>query len=87
MSPWEFEITWGPEDRYQFVYRVKTLGTDGLIQRTAQVPTSEGRTHKGGIKDNSQVVCKSDFLEERMITEFYIKIKSDQLILILDSQN
>lgn len=86
MSPWEFEITWGPENRYQFVYRVKTLGTDALIQRSAQVPTCEGKTHKGGIKGNSQV-WKSDFLEERMITEFYIKIKSDQFILILDSQN
>ena len=31
MSPWGFEIIWRPEDRYQFVYRVKTLGTDALI--------------------------------------------------------
>ena len=86
MSPWGFEIIQGPEDRYQFVQRVKTLETDALIQRSAQVPTHEGKTPKGGIKGNSQV-WKSDFLEERMITEFYIKIKLDQFILILDSQN
>lgn len=86
MSPWGIEIIQGPEDRYQFVYRVKTLGTDALIQRSTQVPTREGRTHKGRIKGNSKV-WESDFLEERINTEFYIKIKLDQFILILDSQN
>lgn len=87
LSPWEFGKVWGPGDRYQFVYRARTLGTGVLIQRLAQSPRYKGRTQEEGITESSQT-GDSGLLEGK--TDFWVSCKNRSRAIFsfgLDSQN